>query len=206
MSDEGTKEGDAGKTDPPADEGKITYEPGDEGKTDPPPADGDEGKKEGNDEPPKKEDFKVEDLKVPEEFKDSADQVQRIAELSQKHELSKESAQELLDNQAELKRSILAEAEKTHEDTVNAWSAEIKADKEIGGTKYKETAEYAQQAVKKFGSESLVKILNDTGYGNHPELVRAFARIGRAMQNDSLVRGTPKGQDRKIEDIFYSKE
>ena len=35
MSDEGTKPGDEGKTDPPADEGKITYEPGDEGKTDP---------------------------------------------------------------------------------------------------------------------------------------------------------------------------
>lgn len=44
----------------------------------------------------------------------------------------------------------------------------------------------AARAARYFGGESLVAMLNDTGLGNHPELVKAFARAGALLGEDAL--------------------
>ena len=228
MSDETVVTGDGDSGDKQADAGdksadKIFY--GDDKKADdksttndPAPEGGDD--KKGDDKPDDKVDDKsttdaddkskgikpveVKDLKVPKDVNISEAQVEKIAELSTKHKLSTEAAQEILDSQVESRSEVLAQLESEHESKVESWIKDIKSDTELGGTKFKESAEQAQRVVKKFGSEKLTQILNETGYGNHPELVRTFARIGRAMADDKLITGTPVGgNSRPIEDVFY---
>ncbi|MEC7472463.1 MAG: hypothetical protein VX946_03765 [Pseudomonadota bacterium] len=51
------------------------------------------------------------------------------------------------------------------------------------------------KAIEKFGSPELRQVLNDSGLGNHPELVKFCHRIGKAISDDSLVLGGTQGKD-----------
>jgi hypothetical protein len=85
-----------------------------------------------------------------------------------------------------------------------AWVDESKNDTEIGGDKFAASAEMAKRVVQRFGTDAFKKALNDSGLGNHPELVRVFVRIGRAMTEDQLVlpSGNPTKQ-RSAADVLY---
>jgi hypothetical protein len=61
------------------------------------------------------------------------------------------------------------------------------------GAFYDERIQQAQVAVKHFGGQGLVDHLNRSGLGNHPELIRAFARIGSMMSEDQLRVGAASG-------------
>lgn len=84
------------------------------------------------------------------------------------------------------------------------WIESIKADQEIGGEAFQKNAELAKRVVDRFGTDELRKELTDSGYGNHPGLVRLLVRIGKAMSEDSLVRSGSEGPGRKNpEDVLY---
>lgn len=59
--------------------------------------------------------------------------------------------------------------------------------KEEYGAAYPQRVEFAHRAVKHFGGDDLVKFLDDTQLGNHPALIRAFAKIGMGMTEEQLV-------------------
>ncbi len=52
------------------------------------------------------------------------------------------------------------------------------------GTAYDGKMILASRAVQEFGGEELVKILNATGVGNHPSVIRAFMKIGGMIAED----------------------
>lgn len=78
------------------------------------------------------------------------------------------------------------------------WAKALEADKELGGAKLQETALYSRKAVQRFAPE-LVPLLNDTGLGSHPDVIRVFNRIGRAISEDSL-QGTGSATPPKASD------
>ena len=51
----------------------------------------------------------------------------------------------------------------------------------------------AARAARYFGGDALIAFLNTSGAGNNPELVRAFAKIGSMMSEDSLKIGKAHG-------------
>ena len=55
-----------------------------------------------------------------------------------------------------------------------------------------------------FGTPELKTYLNDTGLGNHPDLVKAFVKIGKAMSEDGMVDGSNQGQ-RSAAEVLYGK-
>jgi hypothetical protein len=58
--------------------------------------------------------------------------------------------------------------------------------------------------MQQFGTPELKAALEQTGMGNHPELVRLFAKVGKAMGEDSLVAGgKSSGGSGSIVDAFY---
>lgn len=57
------------------------------------------------------------------------------------------------------------------------------------GTKFDEKVNFARLAVKEFGSEGLSELLESTGLGSNPEVVRLFAKIGEKLADDT-ARGT----------------
>lgn len=69
------------------------------------------------------------------------------------------------------------------------WAGQSKSDTEFGGDKLNENLAVAKRAMDKFGTPELTKLLNESGMGNHPEIIRAFYRAGKAISEDRFVGG-----------------
>jgi hypothetical protein len=88
-----------------------------------------------------------------------------------------------------------------HRDT---WASAIKADKDIGGANFDANVQTAQRALARFGSPELKGLLETTGLGNHPALVRAFVQIGKQIREDTPDYGSLNGGARKSNaEVFY---
>ncbi len=61
------------------------------------------------------------------------------------------------------------------------------------GPSYDTKVAQAARAARYFGGQPLIEFLNQSGVGNNPELVRAFAKIGSMMTEDSLKIGRAQG-------------
>lgn len=85
-----------------------------------------------------------------------------------------------------------------------SWREELRADKEFGGDKYGISVTEAQQGLAEFDKDDKIKtMLRETGYGDHPDVIRIFARVGRALAEDR-IHGQGGGQSMKpLEDRMY---
>ena len=117
--------------------------------------------------------------------------------LAKKHGLKQEAAQEVFDlafkagndGREALEKDIASTWEKTQE----TWLNEARTDKEIGGDRFKESVALADKFVIKFGGDKLMTALRESGLGKHPDVIRAFAKAGKAISEDSIA-GTTGGK------------
>lgn len=86
---------------------------------------------------------------------------------------------------------------------VNEWGEQVKADKEVGGAKLDENLGVARKAIDQFGTPELKSLLDSTGMGNHPEVVKLMVRIGRAISEDKIVRGESSAAPKDTASILY---
>jgi len=146
-------------------------------------------------------------LEIPENSKLDKDALERIAAYAKERGLSNDDAQEILLQESDaIDDYSAAQEEQLKQITQVDWVEQAKADKEIGGEKFKESAEFSRRALERFGTEAFSAELDRTGFGNHPELVRMFSRIGRSMDGDKLVTGSSPSAPKSMEDIFYPKQ
>lgn len=128
------------------------------------------------------------EFKVPEGVQLDEAALGQFSEAAKELGLSQEHAQKLVDKMAPVLANRTVEA-------VNAASAEWveaqKTDKEFGGEKLAENLGVARKAMEAFASPELVTLLNQTRLGNHPEVIRAFYRMGKAISEDTFVSGNP---------------
>lgn len=125
--------------------------------------------------------------------------------------LSQEQAQALLNKEEALLSSYAQATEAAQAEAIakasEEWKQQAMADKEIGGPEFNKNVELAHRALKQFGNETMTKFLNETGFGNHPDVVRMFMRIGRAMAEDKIVSSNAHGgQSKSLEEVFYGKQ
>lgn len=133
-------------------------------------------------------------LALPKDAQIEASAIERVTTFAKDHKLAPDVAQKALDlADAEVKadrnkQNVLAiESFKTM--ATKQWVEDVKADTEFGGDKYLITVEEVKRAADRFLTDADREVLNTTGWGNHPMLVKMFARIGRAISNDKLVNG-----------------
>lgn len=67
------------------------------------------------------------------------------------------------------------------------WAKQATRDKEYGGRKFNKSIELARRVVQKYCSDDCKALLDETGLGNHPEIIRMFYRIGKAMTGDFKI-------------------
>ncbi len=77
--------------------------------------------------------------------------------------------------------------------TPDKWADTAKADKDIGGDKWNTTVENATRFTNAFGTPALKDFLNKSGGGNHPELIRVFAKAGELIREDNPATGGAGG-------------
>jgi hypothetical protein len=87
---------------------------------------------------------------------------------------------------------------------VQEWGKATQADPEIGGRALEATLTEGRKALAKHGSPELRALLDSTGLGNHPEVVRFFARVGKTIPaEDSVVTGERSGGAKSMAERLY---
>jgi hypothetical protein len=125
-----------------------------------------------------------------------------FAEAAKEANLTQDAAQKMLDRMAPVleKRQVDAIAAARTE-----WQTSAKADKEFGGDKFDENMATANKAFKAFGNEALKALLEKSGLGDHPEIIRAFYKAGKAISADKPVIGSaaPPDSEKSRAEILY---
>lgn len=78
-----------------------------------------------------------------------------------------------------------------------AWLDTAQADPEMGGAKFPETIATAAKALDGLGfpkGHAFRNLLDESGLGNHPEMIRAWAKVGKAIGEDGFERGNAAHQ------------
>ena len=126
--------------------------------------------------PEKAEDYQ---LSAPEGFEGyNQDLSDWFREAAHDAKMPASQAQRLHDKFVEHHISQMEEAIKLQTEQSEKWTSELK--KEYG-TAFDERVSAARKAIRTFGSDELMQALNQSGLGDHPAFVRAFAKIGMEL-------------------------
>jgi len=98
--------------------------------------------------------------------------------------LNQEQAQKLVDLQAEMVKGNVTAQTESHDSQVAAWQEEAKADKEFGGDNFDESLGVAKKALETFADDAFKEVLDSTGLGNHPAVIRTMWKIGKTLLED----------------------
>ena len=115
-------------------------------------------------------------------FDDSV--IAQFSEVARELNLPQDAAQKVLDKMGP---AIQARQAETIQAARNMWAESAKSDKEFGGEKLTENLAVAKKALDTFGSPELRALLNESGLGNHPEMIRVLYRAGKAISEDRFV-------------------
>ena len=129
------------------------------------------------------------ELKMPDGVELDSAAAEEFTAIAKELKLDQAAAQKLADVGAKMAQRQ-AEA---HAQLVETWTEQVKTDKDIGGDKLEENLGIARKAIDTFGSPELKALLNSTGLGNHPEVVKLAYKVGKAISEDRMVSGAPKG-------------
>lgn len=114
--------------------------------------------------------------------------------------LTQDAAQKVLNQMA----PVIAQRQAAQVQAVRqAWREQATADKEFGGDKLAENLGAARKAMDAFASPGLKQTLEQTGLGNHPEVIRMFVKVGKAISQDGFVTGQPGAAQAADPKRFY---
>lgn len=125
------------------------------------------------------------DFTVPEGYTLEGEVGDKFKAVAKELGLNQEQAQKLIDIDVQ---RVQAQTESVHKATLE-WQTMAKADKEIGGEALDANVAIAKKALDAFGSPALKELLLNSGLGNHPEFIRVFCKIGKAISDDGFVPG-----------------
>jgi hypothetical protein len=101
-------------------------------------------------------------------------------------DLPQDKAQKVLDKMAPV---IAARQSEQLQAARENWAEAAKTDKEFGGEKLAENLSVAKKALDTFATPELRTLLEASGLGNHPEVIRVFYRAGKAISEDRFISG-----------------
>lgn len=124
-------------------------------------------------------------------------EVEAVTAFSKAAGYTNEQAQQELDRRAAIVTGYDTRNKAALAATRTQWEADVKADPDLGGAHLTSTLATTKAVMDRFAPEGskFRAMLNETGFGNHPEVVRFIRAIGQAMREDTLVvRGSGGGR------------
>ena len=146
-------------------------------------------------------DVEIQDFTLPEGMVLDQDLTGELKVFAKEHGLTQEGAQKV----ADLGVKMLQKQQDAFAEVRKGWADTSRADKEFGGEKFDENLAAANTALGHFATPEFVKFLNESGLGVHPEMIRAWHRVSKAVSEDKLVLGesTPVPAVVPLEERMY---
>ena len=178
----------------------------------PPPAEGgkpEEGSQKAGD--PKPDGDKPEAPKVPEQYEFKVPDgmtldptaVEAFTPVAKELGLSQDQAQKIVDlyaaQVAASQKALVDGWTKTQQD----WAKDLSSDKEFGGEAFNTTRNQANTVLAKYATKDEIQQIQAMGLGNFPPLVKLLARAGKAMGEDTFVRGEQAKPSKSAAEILY---
>lgn len=115
--------------------------------------------------------------------------------------LSQDKAQKLVDHYIQLTQKAIQVHNERSAQISEEWKTSAETDKEYGGAKFAENMAVAKKALESFGTPDLTKHLNESGLGNHPEIIRFCWKVGKLLSDDHQpddLSGRMKDPNKKL--------
>lgn len=150
-------------------------------------------------EPEAVEPLTAESFEIPEGLDTDTPHFNSFLETLNNADLSpKDRAQQLLSLQSTVTEEVAAAFEQKVQDLQNetreAWKTEARALPDIGGEALGENLQSINQALKSAGASSaFFEALDNTGMGDHPEMISLLFKLTRPFAEGAPIGGTPSG-------------
>lgn len=139
-------------------------------------------------------------FKVPEGFALEGDRLGTATEFFKANNWTQEQAQQAIDLYTKMAgedaNAISTALEAQRQTQIEQWGQQAKTEL---GAKYDETVGYARTAVQAINDPALTQAFDELGWGNHPQLIKAFAYFGKFVRDSSVdgvggstANGTPQ--------------
>lgn len=145
------------------------------------------------------------ELAAPADFPLPEANLKSFSEACHKLGLSREQAEGMLHWHRDFHTAVSGEAQAAEARALDGWQKEMQADRDFGGTNMKATVACARKALAAFDPDgSLRSLLRESNYQYNPAVIRAIARIGRAMgEHDFIGEGGGGKADVPLEERLY---
>ena len=150
------------------------------------------------------------DLAAPEGFTIDAKDVELATPVLKEIGLSNEAANKLVPVMAQVVQNRFDALQAQQLQQVADWRKErfeeARNDPEIGGAKWDESIALAAKALDQFGAPKgspFRNALDESGWGNHVEMVRMFTKIGRAIGEDTFTRADAGAPVKDTATVLY---
>ncbi len=144
--------------------------------------------------------------------------------------LDQTQAQKAVDKHFEFVNKAREQGMQAQEAMQEGWATETRNDNEFGGSNLSENIAGARKAMNSFSQPAvndgkpvlhqdgpmkgqqmteMEVLMNESGWGNHPAMIRVFHRISKAMSEDSFVTGSlapPATKKTQAEVMYPSQE
>tara|TARA_R100000306_G_scaffold17408_1_gene21432 strand:+ start:168 stop:1004 length:837 start_codon:yes stop_codon:yes gene_type:complete len=145
------------------------------------------------------------------EFGDENGELDGFREFAHNTGLTQEQANSILNLYGEIQEEQETDATNQLEELRTNTTMELQKE---WGKNYDGKLDYAKRAFAQFATPELIQVMDDSGLGNHPEMLRAFSKVGEIMGEDSLVVGTglgtsqlsPQQAQAEIQALYSDKE
>jgi hypothetical protein len=134
---------------------------------------------------------------LPDGMEMTNDQLNQATEVFKDLSLSQTQAQKLVDFETKLSAQKDAGIQSAWDQVNQDWVEESKADSEFGGEKLTASLVIAKAARDAYGNDKFTEMLEITGVGNHPEMIRFLAKVGKDVSEDQILQGRKLGGTEK---------
>ena len=136
---------------------------------------------------------------LPNDFDMNQDTLAEYHAWSKENNLTQEQAQKGVDMVAQMKQAEMDAWVQQQK----SWVEDAKADAEFGYDKFDESISVAVKARDSFGTSEFNEMLDSSGLGNHPEMIRFLHRVGKAISENSVVVGGTTTAQLTREAVLY---
>mgnify|MGYP001241283752 CR=1 FL=1 len=138
-------------------------------------------------------------FELPENFDMNEETLGEYHTFAKENNLTQEQAQRGVDMVAQMKKAEMNQWVEQQK----SWVDDAKSDTEFGGDKFDQSISVAVKARDSFGTPEFNEMLDSSGLGNHPEMIRFLSRVGKQISEDGVVVGGSSISNQTREAVLY---
>lgn len=143
------------------------------------------------------------ELQLPPQLQACGENLTAFKKLAAELKLPAQTAKKLVEWETSAAAASVQNAREQRAEILQRWTDQTK---EMLGARYEQKLAYALDAARRFGGDELRSLLDVTGLGSHPAVVKAFYQISRQLAEDSSVSGRAKAEtDKTFAEALYGK-